>query len=238
MFTIPMFKKILVTLLILLMAKVYIDYTDTKEAIEKTNMLQSVVKVNLTWTDPTHIYKDVTGHGSGVVIYHQGAVLYILTAAHVVNHEDELPNAIYSITQDGKDYLVQIVKIDTIKDLALLKVTTDFPAPVEGVCTQDIDYYSKVYSVGFPLNLGKSVSDGIISNPYSFLVLKDETIAEYIQHTAAIAPGDSGGPLFTKQGSTYCIAGINVKAASGYGVINLAVPLNQIKEFLQNYEKL
>ena len=79
-----------------------------------------------------------------------------------------------------------------------------------------------VYAIGSPLGLSNSISDGIVANR-SRLVPQAGSPDPYIQVTAAISPGSSGGALINEYGEAIGIT----TATFAYGQnLNLAVPLD------------
>jgi serine protease Do len=172
------------------------------------------------------------GLGSGFIIHPSG---YVLTNEHVISGEYEI-----SITQfrRGKTELervqfnkVRIVAFDSRLDLALLKIedagNTVFPVVPIG----DSDTLTEgqtVFNIGSPLGLDRSVSQGIIAQKNRPL---DGQL--YIQTTAQVNPGNSGGPLFNLRGEVIGIT--NMKAMMiGIEGLNFAVPSTVVKSFLQN----
>jgi serine protease Do len=172
------------------------------------------------------------GLGSGFIIHPSG---YVLTNEHVISGEYEI-----SITQfrRGPTELervqfnhVRIVAFDSRLDLALLKIedagNTVFPVVPIG----DSDALTEgqtVFNIGSPLGLDRSVSQGIIAQKNRPL---DGQL--YIQTTAQVNPGNSGGPLFNLRGEVIGIT--NMKAMMiGIEGLNFAVPSSVVKSFLQN----
>jgi serine protease Do len=172
------------------------------------------------------------GLGSGFIINSSG---YVMTNEHVISGEYKI-----SITQfrRGPAELervqfnnVRIVAFDSRLDLALLKIedagTTVFPTVPIGDSTL-LTEGQTVFAIGSPLGLDRSVSQGIIAQKNRPL---DGQL--YIQTTAQVNPGNSGGPLFNLRGE---VVGVNDMKAMMIGVegLNFAVPSAVVKNFLQN----
>lgn len=172
------------------------------------------------------------GLGSGFFIHPSG---YVLTNEHVISGEYKI-----SITQfrRGPTELervqfnnVRIVAFDSRLDLALLKIedtgTTLFPTVPIGDSSA-LTEGQTVFAIGSPLGLDRSVSQGIIAQKNRPL---DGQL--YIQTTAQVNPGNSGGPLFNLRGE---VVGVNDMKAMMIGVegLNFAVPSAVVKNFLQN----
>ena len=169
-------------------------------------------------------------HGSGVVILPDG---YIVTCYHVVRNSVGL-NVIC-----GKDTLFPIiVGVDTTDDIALLKVDKDLPCIAK---SGNVRLGDKMYDIGFPLDLGLTLTDGIISsfidnrNPNS-----NENDIDHILYLITSAPlnaGGSGGGLLDEN---YKLIGINCRIVTptgyyiGYGIsIPLAYVMNSVSKILR-----
>ncbi len=130
-------------------------------------------------------------------------------------------------TSDGKDYNVAgIYDYNREEDLAIIKVDgTDFPylhmADSDMVATG-----ASVYAIGSPLGFKNSFSAGIVSSA-------SRTVdgREFIQTTAAISSGSSGGALLDRSGK---VIGVTTATAVNAQNINLALPINNIENFKRN----
>lgn len=80
--------------------------------------------------------------------------------------------------------------------------------------------------LGLPLHATK----GIVGNPdFHFSKNLDFDIPEirYLQHSASIAPGNSGGPLFKIELGHYCLTGINLRGYIGEDLHGRPIPIAQ-----------
>ncbi|WP_448569837.1 trypsin-like peptidase domain-containing protein [Thalassotalea ganghwensis] len=139
-----------------------------------------------------------TALGSGVIMDPNG---YILTNYHVVQNAD----IIGVVLQSGIDYHAELIGYDIYTDLAVLKVNaTNLPT-----IPQDQNLVSNVgdvvLAIGNPLNLGQTVTQGIISGT-GRNGLSSTSYQEFIQMDAAINEGNSGGALVNTNGT---LVGIN-----------------------------
>jgi len=82
---------------------------------------------------------------------------------------------------------------------------------------------STVYAIGSPLGLQNTISQGIISNPAR---VDGETT--YIQTSAAISSGSSGGALINKYGQ---VIGITSAGYAEGQNLNLALPMTYLTDF-------
>ena len=84
---------------------------------------------------------------------------------------------------------------------------------------------AKVYAIGSPHGLQNTISEGIVSNPQRIV-----NGIDYIQFTASISSGSSGGALLDKNGK---VVGITSAAFDAGQNLNLAVPIS----YIDNYKK-
>jgi serine protease Do len=173
------------------------------------------------------------GLGSGFIIHQDG---YVITNDHVVAGE-----RIISITQfrKGKNELikenydnVRIVATGGNIDLALLKIEGQsgrktFPTVPLGNSTE-LKQGERVFAIGSPLGLERSVSEGIVS-------LRNRIIQSrlHVQTTAEISPGNSGGPLFNYRGQVIGVNNMKVVSSGAEG-LGFSIPVRQLKTFLEN----
>lgn len=105
-------------------------------------------------------------------------------------------------------------------DLALLQIDGDDFATLERGDSDSIVTGAKVYAIGSPLGFKNTISPGIISSASRLI----DGLA-YIQTTAAISPGSSGGALIDAAGK---VIGVTTATAVAGQNINIAVPINQL----------
>ena len=89
-----------------------------------------------------------------------------------------------------------------------------------------------VTAAGFPGLAGQpswQLTRGSVSNAH--LTLPDEK-RRFIQHTAAIDPGSSGGPLLRKNDEGYEVLGLNTLKAFTREQVGIAVPNKEVRDFL------
>jgi len=182
--------------------------------------------------------------GSGFIYVGGDGTCYVLTNEHVVAQSESL-----SITFDKLDGSktvydrLKVLFVDEEKDLAILVFDTGVKPFKNGLSfsAKAVDEGADVFAAGFP-GLGNTAlwqfSRGNISNASVRLPKSDdsdETIGPYIQHTAQIDPGNSGGPLLVAaQGvpTGYAVIGINTLSARQRQAANYAIPADQVKTFL------
>ena len=137
------------------------------------------------------------GHGSAFFIGEDG---HLLTNAHVVGDA----NKVQIITSSGMEVQGDVLRRDKFRDVALIKVPLRIINKIF-INLNEPKITDEVFAVGTPINesLKTTVTKGIISN---FRNDKASNL-KFIQSDAAISPGNSGGPLFDKNGN---VIGISV----------------------------
>jgi S1-C subfamily serine protease len=158
------------------------------------------------------------GAGSAVVFTPDGL---LLTNAHVVARARR-GRAVFS---DGIEADVDVVGVDPLSDLAVVRARTPTPPPAELGDAGSLRVGQLVVAVGNPLGLAGSVTAGVVSGLGRSLPTRDgrtaRVVEDVIQTDAALNPGNSGGALAD---STSRVVGINT-AVAGWG-LGLAVPIN------------
>jgi len=164
------------------------------------------------------------GIGTGVVVVDSGV---ILTNLHVVEGAERVQVQFF----DGQQSDAVVIGRQPENDLAILQAKTvpDDLIPATLRSTQGLAPGDKVIAVGFPFNIGPSVSSGVISG------LKrdyhspegERLLTNLIQFDAAANPGNSGGPLVTMNGEVVGIvtAILNPNEQSTFIGIGFAIPI-------------
>lgn len=163
--------------------------------------------------------------GSGVVIHPSG---YILTNHHVVTARGQIVSRVAMVQfADGRDLRGTIIGSDSRTDIAVVKVdAADLPCLRFGDSDQ-LRVGDSVFAVGNPLDVGLSVTSGIVSGlGRSNLALgagqaRGPDYQDFIQTSAPINPGNSGGALVDTAGR---LVGINTAIRSDGVGIGYAVP--------------
>ncbi len=142
----------------------------------------------------------------------------LITNCHVVEK-----GASFSVQRENVSYGAVVELQDPERDLCQLKVA-GFEAPaVEMAGTDSLRVGARVYAIGSPQGFEMTLSDGLISA----LRRDDSGALVYIQTTAPISPGSSGGGLFDAQGR---LIGITSKGGRDAQNLNFAVPAGLIGE--------
>ncbi len=157
--------------------------------------------------------------GTGFLVREDGR---IVTNYHVIRNAS---SAIVKLP-DGAFYDVEgMLAFDRSRDLAVIKARgQNFRTVVLGNSDR-LQVGEAVVAIGNPLSLESTVSSGIVSGIRD---IEDEG-GKYLQITAPISPGSSGGPLFNMAGE---VVGITTLYLKGGENLNFAIPINDAKPLL------
>ena len=171
-----------------------------------------------------------SGLGSGFILNEEG---YLITNFHVIEGETQLSIEVYHQRGgqlDRRSYKqVRIIAINKFQDLALLKIDDKEAPKFRSVPLGDSDFLAvgeRVFAIGSPLGLERTVTEGIVSTKTRQLMGD-----LYLQTTAQINPGNSGGPLFNLRGEVVGVT--NMKLAFGEG-LGFAIPVEAVRYFLRH----
>jgi serine protease Do len=202
-----------------LYSKAALPEISVKEAVERFG--EGVVLV-----------KQPAALGSGFIISDEG---HIVTNAHVVQGAIEVTVTVYKKVKGQIDKRVfekvKLLAVNPYVDLALLQID-----PAELGDTKltkvflgesgDVTQGQPVFAIGAPEGLERSVSEGIVSTTN-----RENKGMVYIQTTAQVNPGNSGGPLFNKKGEVVGVVAWKLLFSEG---LNFAIPINYVQHFLDN----
>lgn len=164
----------------------------------------------------------INTYGSGIVMSEDG---YVLTNYHVVAGVQKI-----AIGTNNNVWTADLVGFDKLTDLAVLKIqATDYSNiyPIQIPKAQPtLSVGDIVLALGNPLNIGQSVTLGIISG-LGRKVSSDVNFEQLIQTDVALNTGNSGGALININGDVIGINSLVVKEAYGTQVSGLgfAVPI-------------
>ena len=128
---------------------------------------------------------------------------------------------------DRREFIAEIVGVDPLSDLALLKVEGKNLPQVNTGNSDNLKVGDWVVAIGSPFSFDFSVTAGIVSAKGRSI--QNNNIGNYVpflQTDVAINPGNSGGPLFDLDGK---VVGINSQIYSrsgGYQGLAFAIPIN------------
>jgi len=205
---------------------------------------RTTVLVRPTWQDAQGKSTDNGSFGSGVLVRWRlpsgRTEVRVVSNAHVLGGAqqadvvaaDELDSK-PSKGKSEKTWKARVLRISNDDDLAVLRIEDDKTAPETGIDlrlsppAED----EAVVAAGFP-GIGSrpsfQISRGTISNR-SF-VASNGAFGAYLQHTAPIDPGNSGGPLLDAEGR---LLGLNTIKIRGRDSVGLAIPSARVQLALQ-----
>ncbi len=161
--------------------------------------------------------------GSGFVFDAGG---YIATAHHVVDGMTDIK----VITHNKQEFSATVVASDELTDLALLKIDCNSLSPLKFGKSSELLVGDKLFAIGTPASLEFSgtMSGGDVSytdRTVSIYNEKDGTLRKkmtLIQTTAALNPGNSGGPVFDCYGKLVGI--VTMKLGNSFDGISFVIP--------------
>ncbi|MEP1553989.1 MAG: serine protease [Paraglaciecola sp.] len=160
--------------------------------------------------------------GSGFQIDLEGN---IVTNYHVVSEYVYNPDKfrIEYMANDGSEGQLQLVDIDVVNDLALVRKLQLADEAAFPIASSLPEQGSDIYSLGNPHDLGMIVVPG------TFNGLKKNSFYQRIHFTGSINPGMSGGPVVNDLGE---VMGVNVATAGNQ--IGFLIPLSKVMGLLES----
>ena len=208
-----------------------------------------VVKLSIKDEDDREV-----GSASAFIVAHQRtkveiemsppAGVTLVTNCHVLRPAVRI-DVLFS---DGaRGWVWQVVAEDAASDVALLSAIVSFVEPPRGMASDpiifaeidawkrrvraltlhqgaDLPIGSKVYAIGSPRGLANTLSEGLISGYRPRAERKP-----WIQITAPVSPGSSGGPLLSAEGA---VLGVITSSVVDGQNLNFAVPASEISRLL------
>ena len=212
-----------------------IDWLDVqqKAADAVVQVFSRIAKFN--WLEPYKTPEQFIQFGSAFFISNEG---YLLTNFHVVEETIGIQIQIPSLGKEQFD--VEIVGVHPELDIALLQLKKDELVRVRSLLGEisfiELGDSDKIYrtqevlALGYPLGQQSLKStQGIVSGKEKFNMIS------YIQISAALNPGSSGGPALNSEGETIGISFAGVEIAQNVGYI---IPINEIKSAIKGMQKL
>ena len=159
--------------------------------------------------------------GSGFVV-RPGVVA---TNYHVIKGSASL--YVKLIRQDQSYAVAKPLSVDPNRDLALL-IVNELDAPALSLADgSELEVGDRVYAIGNPEGLEGTLSEGIVSG------IRDLDGQQYIQITAAISHGSSGGPVVNANGK---VVGLAVGSVETGQDLNFAIPASYLAELIAKAE--
>lgn len=166
--------------------------------------------------------------GSGFFISKDG---YIVTNHHVisdlVDKKSESFSRLYIKLAEDSDTRIpaKVIGYDPEVDLALIKTEVDAPYVFTLGSSSDLDAGDKIYAIGSPVGLERTLTSGIVSATDRKLF----TLGSVMQIDAAVNQGNSGGPCIDANGNVQAIVFAGMLQFEG---LNFAIPVEYLKSLL------
>jgi S1-C subfamily serine protease len=166
--------------------------------------------------------------GSGFFISKDG---YIVTNHHVisdlVDKKSEGFSRLYIKLAEDSDTRIpaKVIGYDPEVDLALIKTEVDAPYVFSLGSSSDLDAGDKIYAIGSPVGLERTLTSGIVSATDRKLF----TLGSVMQIDAAVNQGNSGGPCIDANGNVQAIVFAGMLQFEG---LNFAIPVEYLKSLL------
>lgn len=166
------------------------------------------------------------GTGSGVIVSPDG---YIITNNHVVEGADKVEVEL----ADRRTFQAKVIGTDPPSDIAVIKVdSTGLPSVPFGN-SESVEVGDIVLAIGNPLDVGQTVTMGIISakgrrSPSG----GNNTYENFLQTDAAINRGNSGGALVNLRGELIGIPSQILSQTGGSIGIGFAIPTKDARNVM------
>ncbi len=165
------------------------------------------------------------GAGSGFLWDSAG---HVITNFHVIEHAD----AAQVTLADHSTWEARLVGAAPEKDLAVLRIDAgaEHLRPLRIGRSNDLQVGQKVFAIGNPFGLDRTLTTGIISALGREIdSVSGVPIRDVIQTDAAINPGNSGGPLLDSSGSLIGVNTAIYSPSGAYAGIGFAIPVDTVR---------
>ena len=154
----------------------------------------------------------ILARGSGVVMIKD----VLVTNCHVVARGKQ-----FLVGHSKRRLSARLVAYDAERDLCALDVQGLGAAPARVGDGKGLKVGQRVYAIGTPEGFELTLSDGLISG------LRESDMGRYLQITAPISEGSSGGGLFDSAGRLIGIVSFSYSPGQN---LNFAVPADRVVE--------
>jgi len=197
----------------------YQDFLDKNSSFESLTLAPSSTQLanNL---EPKAVIVNVfnssgrkSGNGSGFFINDNGL---IATNEHVIRDASRISIQM----NDGTTHDVRVLLKDEKRDFAILKAPVSNNDFVTLGNSYQVQTGETIFTYGSPLGISNTMTTGLISKNLSIVIRQ-----EFIQVTAPISPGSSGGMLVNEFGQVIGITTGNLITGQN---MNFAIPINRV----------
>ncbi len=210
-------------------------WRQVQERAKDTVVQFFVQTATFNWLEPYKSPRQSKSFGSGFFIDDQG---HIVSNFHVVDETVGIKIQIPSLGKEQFD--VDVVGVCPDRDISLLKLTKESLEKItktlgkipflEFGSSDQVVRTQEILALGYPLGQGKLKStQGIVSG-------REHVWGEsYIQITAALNPGNSGGPSLNTSGK---VIGINTARMPSAQNIGYIIPIDDVRSVIQDLYKV
>jgi S1-C subfamily serine protease len=149
----------------------------------------------------------------------------IVTNHHVIDAALTIKNV--TLSDGSRGQVLEVIAESQEMDIAVLSAVFISEAPLTTLNLGDATpaVGSKVFAIGNPAGLTNSLSEGIVSGYRDI-----SPGVQWLQTTAPISPGSSGGPLLLADGR---VVGVTTAMLQKGQNLNFAVPSAEVQRFLK-----
>jgi len=209
---------------------------DNQELRQRITSLEARLNAQPDWTaivgrvEPSVLTIETsTGLGSAWVAHADSAGSDLVTNFHVVADAWNSGQSEVDVKQGDRTIKGVISRVDRDNDLAIVHVTERFTALPAAVSRPELG--STVMAVGSPLGLAGSLSVGVVSGYRSI------DGSDFLQFSAPISPGNSGGPVVDGNGRVVAVAAAKFEG-TGVEALSLAIPVQTVCTMLVTCDRL
>ncbi len=203
-----------------------VQVRDNQELRQRITSLEARLNAQPDWTaivrlvEPSVLTIETsTGLGSAWVAHADSAGSDLVTNFHVVADAWNAGESEVDVKQGDRTIKGVISRVDRDNDLAIVHVTERLAALPAVVSRPELG--STVMAVGSPLGLAGSLSVGVVSG------FRSIDGSDYMQFSAPISPGNSGGPVVDGRGRVVAVAAAKFEG-SGVEALSLAIPVQTV----------
>lgn len=171
--------------------------------------------------------------GAGFIVYCDGKIAFIVTNHHVVSEAKTLT----VVLEDKTEIPATLLASDERNDVAVIKLDLSNLPPekrnlptVEWANSDEVRAGDWVIAIGNPFNFGGTVTVGVVSHKGRYVPSGMQQDFEFIQHSAQINVGSSGGALFDTNGKVIGINNAIITNTGGNIGIGFAIPANVARQ--------
>lgn len=211
-----------------------IQMSTPEDEAPSSGIVSRMIKGTVTvWVDRGLRIENGVGYadrviGSGFFIDSRG---YFITNYHVieseVNPKYEGYSRLYIKLPSDQDSRIpaKVIGWDPVLDLALIKTELDPPAVFQLGSSEDLTVGNRIYAIGSPAGLEKTLTSGIVSAQKRRLL----SLGDVLQIDAPINHGNSGGPIVDEAGRVQAVVFAGIEPYEG---LNFAIPVEYLKIIL------